>query len=213
MRRKNSMRLVIADDHVGMREGLTAIISKWANMAVVAKACTWPEAIRKVARCRPDIALLDIHMPGLEASQGVAAIHKTSPSVRIVMLSAFDIEEEVYSVVQAGVKGFLLKGGTASELLRCLRTVHAGGTFFASEPTAKLAARIQAPQMTKRQIRTLELIAAGKTNKEIASLMNVTEGTVKIHVNHVFRKLGVGGRAAAIARGLERGIVKLSTSA
>jgi len=209
MRKSNSMRIVIADDHMAVREGLTAIINRWANMSVVAKACSWPDAIRKVARCRPDIALLDIRMPGLEPAQGVAAIRKRCPSSGIIMLSAFDIEEEVYSVVQAGVRGFLLKGGTASELLRCIRTVHRGGTFFAAEPTARLAARRQAPDMTKRQAQILALIATGKTNKEIASVTDVTEGTVKIHVNHIFRKLGVDGRAAAIARGLERGLVRL----
>lgn len=209
MRRNSSLRIVVADDHMAVREGLTAMISKWANMSVVAKACSWPDAIQKVVRRRPDIALLDVRMPGLEAARAIATIHEKTPSVRIIALSAFDLEEEVYRVVQAGVKGFLLKGCTASELLRCIRTVRAGGTFFAAEPTARVASRIAAPQMTKRQTTVLELIAAGKTNKEIGSMMNVTEGTIKIHVNHIFRKLGVNGRTAAIAKALKRGLIRL----
>lgn len=178
-------------------------------MSVVAKACSWPDAIRKVERNRPDIALLDVRMPGLEAAQGIAAIHDKSPSVRIITLSAFDIEEDIYRVVQAGVSGFVLKGCTATELLRCLRTVHAGGTFFAAEATTTLAARKGARQLTNRQARVLQLMAASKTNKEIGSVMNVAEGTVKIHVNHIFRKLGVDSRAAAIAKALKRGLVRL----
>lgn len=209
MRRRNYMRIVIADDHLAVREGITALINRWVNMSVVARACNWPEAIRKILRKHPDIALLDIRMPGLEAATALAAIHKGNPSVYLIILSAFAVDEEVYSVIQPGVKGFLLKGCTASELLRCLRTVYDGGTFFAPEATAMLAARTLAPKMTKRQLRILELIAAGKTNKEIGAMTNVTEGTVKIHVNHILRRLGVDGRMAAVTEALKRGLVGL----
>jgi two-component system, NarL family, response regulator len=207
------IRVVIADDHTVVREGLTTIINRGMDMCVVAEAAEWPEAVEIVAQHRPGIALLDVRMPGLSASEGVAKIHQQCPEVGIVMLSAFEAEDDVYGVMQAGASGFMLKSCSGAELRECIRIVHGGGTLLAPGPAAKLAERIQAPELTDRQAQILQLLAEGRTNKEIGATLKITEGTVKLHVNRVFYKLGVRSRAAAAAKALQRGLARFSKSA
>jgi len=182
-------------------------------MTVIAEAETWPEAVQKVMECRPDVALMDLRMPGMSAIDGVAILHKECAGVGIVLLSAFDADEEVYGAIRAGAQGFMLKDCTRDELRECIRSVQEGKTWLARGPAAKLAARVHTPELTQRQIQILTLVTEGKTNKEVGALLNVTEGTVKVHVNHIFGKLGVGSRTAAITRALQRGIVLLSKTA
>lgn len=179
-------------------------------MSVIAEAGSWPEAIQKVTEHRPEVALLDLRMPGMRAIDGVAILSKECPEVGIVLLSAFDADEEVYGAIRAGARGFLLKDCTRDELRECIRAVHEGKTWLARGPAAKLAERVHTPELTRRQIQILTLVTEGKTNKEVGALLNVTEGTVKVHVNHIFGKLGVASRTAAITKALQRGIVLLS---
>lgn len=209
----NPIRIVIADDHTVVREGLSTMIKRGTDMCVVAQAVDWPDALEQVAMHRPDIALLDVRMPGMSASEGVAEIHRDFPEVGIVMLSAFDAEEDVYGVMQAGASGFMLKNCSGAELRECVRIVHDGGTLLAPGPASKLAERIQAPELTDRQAQVLQLLAEGRTNKEIGDTLKITEGTVKLHVNRIFYKLGVRSRAAAAAKALQRGLARFSKTA
>jgi two-component system, NarL family, response regulator len=178
-------------------------------MSVVAEASAWPEAIRRVISHSPEIALLDLRMPGMSAGDGVSVLHRKCPGVGMVLVSAFDADEEVYSVIRAGARGFLLKDCTREELRECVRAVYEGKTWLAPGPAANLASRVQTPELTGRQMQILELVTEGKTNKEVGDSLNLTEGTVKVHVNHIFGKLGVGNRTAAIRKGLQRGLVRL----
>ena len=207
------IRIVIADDHTVVREGLSTMINRGADMYVMAEATDWPQAIEQVTQKRPDVALLDVRMPGMTAAEGVAEIHRECPEVGIVMLSAFDAEEDVYGVMQAGASGFMLKSCSGTELRECIRVVHGGGTLLAPGPAAKLAERIQAPELTDRQSQILQLLAEGRTNKEIGDALKITEGTVKLHVNRIFYKLGVRSRAAAAAKALQRGLARFSKTA
>jgi two-component system, NarL family, response regulator len=193
-----------------VREGVAAIIARTPDMSVIAEAGSWPEAIQKATENRPDVALLDLRMPGMRAIDGVAILSKECAEVGIVLLSAFDADEEVYGAIRAGARGFLLKDCTRDELRECIRAVHEGKTWLARGPAARLAERVHTPELTRRQIQILTLVTEGKTNKEVGALLNVTEGTVKVHVNHIFGKLGVGSRTAAITKALQRGIVLLS---
>lgn len=209
----NPIRIVIADDHTVVREGLTTMINRGTDMLVVAEAADWREAVEAVTHHCPEIALLDVRMPGMNASQGVAEIRRECPQTGIVMLSAFDAEEDVYGVMQAGASGFMLKNCSGAELRECIRIVHNGGTLLAPGPAAKLAERIQAPELTERQGQILQLLAEGRTNKEIGDLLKITEGTVKLHVNRIFYKLGVRSRAAAASKALQRGLARFSKTA
>ncbi len=189
------------------------MINRGTDMCVVGEAADWPDAVEQVTLHRPDVALLDVRMPGMGASEGVAEIHEECPEVGIVMLSAFDAEEDVYGVMQAGASGFMLKSCSGTELRECVRIVHSGGTLLAPGPAAKLAERIQAPELTDRQSQILQLLAEGRTNKEIGGALKITEGTVKLHVNRIFYKLGVRSRAAAAAKALQRGLARFSKTA
>jgi two-component system NarL family response regulator len=209
----DQIRIVIADDHTVVREGLTTMINRGTDMCLIAEAADWPEAVEQVVLHKPDIALLDVRMPGMSAAEGVAEIHRECPEVGIVMLSAFDAEEDVYGVMQAGASGFMLKSCSGTELRECIRIVHGGGTLLAPGPAAKLAERIQAPELTERQAQILQLLAEGRTNKEIGDALRITEGTVKLHVNRIFYKLGVRSRAAAAAKALQRGLARFSKTA
>lgn len=179
-------------------------------MTVAGEAADWPSAVREVIAQRPAIALMDVRMPGMDAADGVAAIRREVPATGIVLFSAFDREEEVYSVLRAGAQGFLLKECTREELRECLHAVCEGKTWLAPGPAAKLAARVRTPELTAREAEIIQFVAEGKSNKEVGALLRITEGTVKVHLNHIFGKLGVNGRTAAIARALQRGLVKMT---
>ena len=202
--------MLIADDHTVVREGLIAILSKVPRMTVVAEAWSWPGVLAKVDSLRPDVALLDLRMPGMEAADGVAAARRIHPALKVVLISAFDYGEDVYSVMQAGANGFLTKDCARVEIPLCLNAVMDGKTWLPPGPAAKLAARIQTPELTGRQAEILEMVAEGKSNKEVSRAMRITEGTVKVHLTRIFRKLGVEGRTQAIRRALERGLLRFS---
>ncbi|MGH7194901.1 MAG: response regulator [Candidatus Saccharimonadales bacterium] len=209
MRDTRHIRILIADDHPVVREGLRMVIGRIPRMSVVAEARSWTGAIPKILSHRPDVAVLDIRMPGMEAAEGVAAIRKACPDVRIVLISAFDADEDVYGVFQAGANGFLVKDCPPSEIPLCLNAVLAGKTWLPPGPAARVAARIQSALLTNHQTEILQLVAEGKSNKEVGNAMNITEGTVKVHLKNIFSKLGVTSRVAAFRTALQRGIIRL----
>lgn len=200
-------RVLIADDHPVVREGLRALIGRIPGVSIVAEATSWPSVIVKVESQHPDIALLDVHMPGGDASKGVAALRKLSPDLRIVLISAFDLDEDVYGVFQAGANGFLTKDCSPGEIPVCFNAVLAGKTWLPAGPAARLASRLQSSALTDHQAEILQLVAEGKSNKEVGSSLKITEGTVKVHLKHIFAKLGVTSRVAAIRSAIDRGII------
>jgi DNA-binding NarL/FixJ family response regulator len=210
MRQAKSIRVVIADDHPAVCEGMSAIINRIPGMSVVAVVPNWSEVVPTIESRRPDLALLDVHMPGMEAADGVAAIRGISQAVRIVLISAFELEEDVYGVIRAGANGFLVKTCLPREMETCFRAVLEGKVWLHPRAAAKLAARMQAPTLTRREAGVLDLMAAGKSNKEVGVAMNITEGTVKIHVNHILYKLGAESRTAAVSKAFQRGLIRLS---
>jgi DNA-binding NarL/FixJ family response regulator len=208
-----SIHIVIADDHSIIREGLSAVIHRESDLSVVAEARNWPEAVSTVMKHRPEIAVLDLHMGGMEPADGIAAICGKCAGVRVIAYSAFITDEEVFQVFSAGVRGYVLKGESGREdLLHCIRAVLRGEIWIHPLAAARLAARASAPNLTSREIEVLHLMVVGKSNKEIGSSLAVTEGTVKVHVNHILAKLGVTGRVEAIVVAVQRGFVRLMAS-
>jgi DNA-binding NarL/FixJ family response regulator len=211
MTQPGSLRILIADDHAIVREGLSAVINREPDMRVVAEAGTWPEAVEQACRHTPEVAVLDLHMPGMEPADGIAALRQHCPAVEIVVFSAFGTEQDVRDVVRAGARGYVPKGESSREdLLACLRAVSGGQAWIHPLVAVTLADRMTAPSLTPRELEVLRLVAAGKSNKEIGSSLDVTEGTVKVHVNHILGKLGVAGRVEAILVAAQRGIVHLA---
>jgi two-component system, NarL family, response regulator len=211
MKTPRSIRAVIADDHSIVREGLAAVINREPDMEVVGEARNWPEAVDRVLQNRPDVAVLDLHMRGMEPADGVATLREKFPAAQIIIYSAFSTDEEVYQVFSAGARGYIVKGDSGREdLLVCIRAVLRGETWVHPSAAARLAARMTAPNLTRREREVLRLMVVGKSNKEIGSSLVVTEGTVKVHVNHILAKLGVTGRVEAIMAAARRGFVHLA---
>jgi two-component system NarL family response regulator len=203
------IRILIADDHPVVREGLAAIISLFTEMTVVAQAGNGREAVDLFRQHRPEMALLDLRMPLLDGVSAITAIRAEFPDARLILLTTYDGDEDIYRALRAGAKAYLLKDSPREDLLKCIREVHRGGTCIPPAVAAKLAERMTGPQLTGRELEVVELTAQGRSNKEIAAALAIAEGTVKVHLNSIFNKLGVAGRTEAVRMALERGILHL----
>jgi DNA-binding NarL/FixJ family response regulator len=177
-------------------------------MKVVAEAGDGREAVEQFSQHRPDVALIDLRMRGMDGLQAILAICRRFPGARLVVLTTFDDNEDIYRALQGGAKGYLLKGAPREELLECIRTVSAGQSHIAPAVAAKLAERLSKPGLTARELEVLGLVADGKSNQEIGSLLHIGEGTVKVHVNHILDRMGVNNRTAAGVAALERGLIR-----
>ena len=207
MKTNNPIRILIAEDHEVVREGVAAILDQEQDMLVVAQAANGQEAVRAFSSERPDIALLDLLMPGLNGVEATAAIRKNFPSARIIVLTTYDGNEDIYRALQAGARAYLLKATSRKDLLETIRAVHLGQLRIPAEVAARLAERIPVSELTKRELDVLRLIVKGKSNKEIANVLGITEGTVKYYVNIILSKMGVSDRTEAATSALKRGIV------
>lgn len=203
------IRVLIADDHPVVREGLAALIGRPTDMEVIAEVSNGREAFEQFLIHRPDITLMDLRMPELDGVDAILAIREQVPTARIIVLTTFDGDEDIYRGLRAGAKGYLLKDACREELLECIRAVYDGRTWIPPAVAAKLATRIGGPDLTSRELEVLNLMVAGNSNKEIGTALGVSEGTIKAHVNRVLEKLGVSGRTEATAVALKRGIVRL----
>lgn len=208
MRRPSKLRLILADDHALVREGLSLILGTVPDMTIVAHASTGEEAIDLFLKHVPDLLLLDSHMPGEGGLNAVKRILKNRPDARILILTAYDTEEDIYRSMLAGAGGYILKDAPPDELISAIRTVASGQRFMSRSAGAKLAGRIGAPELTNRELVILQCVASGRANKEIADQLGVSEGTVKSHVNKIMRKLGAVSRTDAALVGLRKGLVK-----
>lgn len=203
------IRVLVADDHVTVREGLTAIIGRQPDMMVVAAAASGRDAADLWLEHRPDVVLLDLRMPVLDGVGAMIEIRQQDPSARIVVLTTFDTDHEISRAIKAGARGYLLKDAQREELLDCIRKVHAGETCIPASLVAKLAASVSSEELTGREMHVLTLLAGGKGNKEIGLSLHISETTVKSHLRSIFNKLNVLSRTEAIAVASRRGLVQL----
>ena len=203
------IRVLIADDHVTVLEGLSAIIGRQADMKVVAQAANGQEAVDLWERHRPDVTLLDLRMPALDGVGAMLEIRRQDASARTVVLTTFDSDNEIARAIKAGAKGYLLKDARREELLECIRKVNSGETCVPPALAAKLAESISSEPLTGRELDVLSLLAKGRSNKEIGSHLFITETTVKSHLRSIFGKLNVLSRTEAITTASRRGLVRL----
>jgi two-component system NarL family response regulator len=201
--------VLIADDHAIFRGGVATVLGQEADLVVVAQAAGGEEAVRLYREHRPDVVLLDLEMPGLDGVEALMRIRHEDPEARVVMLTTYFADEDITRALRAGAKAYLLKGATAEELVECIRDVRAGKTRVAAAVASKLAERLTQVQLTMREYAVLRLIAGGKSNRAIASELNISDGTVKAHVTHLFEKLHVSSRTEAIAVATRRGLVRV----
>lgn len=207
--KKERIRILVADDHSVVREGLVSLIKRKADMAVVGEASNGREAVDLWKEHRPDVALLDLRMPELEGVGAIKEIREVDESARIIVLTTFDGDEDIYRAIKAGAKAYLLKDTAREALMECIRKVHAGETCIAPALAAKLAERVSGEALSTRELEVLQRIAAGRSNKEIGTELFISEGTVKSHVKSIFAKLDVISRTEAVATASRRGLIQL----
>lgn len=206
----NPIRILIADDHPIVREGLAALIARRPDMCVAAEADNGADAVELALQHRPDVLLFDLRMPLVSGVEAIERIRAQWPQARVIVVTTFDGDEDIVRALRAGAKAYLLKDTPREDLLETIRAVHAGQTRIPPAVAAKLAARMSAgPDLTQREREVLELIVAGKSNREIGVALSIGEGTVKAHVNSILGKLGVADRTQAVTTAIQRGIVHL----
>ena len=209
MSRPSKLRLILADDHPVLREGLSLILGTRPDMAVVAQASTGEEAFELFLKLEPDVLILDLQMPGEGGVSTVKRLLKKRPGAKILILTTYDADEDIYRTMLAGAIGYVLKDTPSDELIGAIRTIGSGQRYMSRTAGAKLAGRIGAPQITERELSVLRCVAAGQANKEIADALGISEGTVKSHVNNIMQKLGALSRTDAAIAGLRKGLIKM----
>jgi two-component system NarL family response regulator len=206
-RAKKAIRVLVADDHTVVRDGLVAIIQQEKDLDVVAETGDGRKAVELWKKHKPDVTLMDLRMPELDGVNAIYEIRAADPNARIIILTTFDGDEDIYRGMRAGAKSYLLKDVRREELFQCIRDVHAGRTFVPPAIACKLAERLTVEALTPRELEVLRLVADGKPNKLIGADLAITEVTVKSHVQSVFRKLNVLSRTEAIAVANRRGLL------
>jgi two-component system NarL family response regulator len=207
--KKPHIVVLIADDHSVVREGLVSLIGRKADMTVVGEASNGREAVELWKQHKPDVTLLDLRMPELDGVGALKEIRGADQDARIIVLTTFDGDEDIYRAIQAGAKGYMLKDVPREALMDCIRRVHAGETCIPVHLAAKLAGRISGETLSDREIDVLKLMAQGKSNKEIGSALFISEGTVKSHVKSIFSKMNVISRTEAVSTASKRGLIQL----
>lgn len=203
------IRILTADDHALLREGVALLIGGEPDMELVAQASTGREAIEQFRRHRPDITLMDLQMPDISGIEAIIAIRSEFPDARIIVLTTYSGDVQVVRALKAGARGYLLKGDVHSDLVENIRAVHAGQKRVPAELATDLAMHAADDQLTARELEVLTLIAKGNANKEIAAQLSIREDTVKSHVTNILEKLGANDRTHAVTIGLKRGMIDL----
>jgi RNA polymerase sigma factor (sigma-70 family) len=202
------IRLLLVDDHIVLRMGLVTAAGSEPDMEVVAETATGAAAIAAYREHRPDVVVLDLRMQGMSGIETLIQLRKEFGGVRVVIFSNYANGEEVYQAIRAGAAGFVVKEMALERLLEAIRTVHRGEQYIPTEIAARVGERLLA-QLSPREMDVLRLVGKGRSNKEIASQLSITEGTVKIHLTNILAKLGVSDRTQAVLVAAKRGIIHI----
>jgi two-component system NarL family response regulator len=201
--------VVVADDHPVVREGIVAIINRQPDMIVVAEAADGQAAVAAALAERPDVTLLDLRMPRMSGLEVLREIRRVIPAARILILTTYDGDEDIFRALQDGAQGYLLKDLSSNELLTAIRNVVTGHRVVPARAASRLEDRHSTTQLTERELAVLKTLVQGKTNREIAEALSITEWTVKGHLKQIFAKLEVTDRTQAVTAALRRGYVHL----
>jgi DNA-binding NarL/FixJ family response regulator len=203
------IRILAVDDHALVRKGIRLMIGTEPDMQIVAEASTGTEAVKEFRAHRPDITLMDLQMPEMGGVEAIIAIRDEFPNARVIVLTTYAGDVQVLRAMNAGARGYLLKGKINTELVETIRAVHAGQKRVSPEVATELAEHAGEDELTEREIQVLRLVASGNANKEIAAQLSIGEDTVKRHVTNILSKLNANDRTHAVTIGLKRGIIEL----
>jgi DNA-binding NarL/FixJ family response regulator len=203
------IRILCVDDHQMVLEGIVVLINRQPDMEVVASAVSGRAAVDLFRAHQPDVTVMDLQMPDMNGLDAIRAIRKEHPSARIVVLTMYQGDEDIYRALQAGAATYLLKDAVSHELVHMVREVHAGRRPLPPNIASLLAVRAAHTPLTSREIEVLELLAQGMRNKEIADALGITEKTARVHVKNLFAKLDVHDRASAMNVAIHRGIIHI----
>lgn len=206
-----TIRVLIVDDHAMMRLGLAEAINGERDMTVVAEAGNGAQALDLYRHQKPDVVTMDFQIPGADGAESTRRLREAFPEARVVILSVFEGEEDIWRAVEAGASGYVSKAAEIEEVLEAIRHVFAGDTYFPAAIARKLAERRSRVTLTARELEVLRHIVAGRTNKEIAAALKTSEATVKLHISNTLAKLQVADRTQAAVAAVQRGIVRLDT--
>ena len=209
MNQSSAIRVLVAEDHEIVRDGICAIANLQPDITVIAEAEDGKQAVLLYRQHQPDVVLMDLRMPVMEGVEAIALIKAEFSEAKIAILTTYDTDEDIYRGLQAGAKGYLLKDTTSEELANAIRTVNSGKRYVPPHVAMKLAQRVSNLELTSREMEVLKLLSNGKSNQQISSILKITEGTVKFHVNNILSKLGVSDRTQAVITALKRGLVRL----
>lgn len=204
-----ALRVLVADDHPVVRMGVAGLVARHPALVLAGEAEDGHRAVALYRELRPDVVLMDLRMPGLDGVSAIERIREFDPDARIVILTTFDGEEDIFRGFRAGAKAYLLKDAPDAHILACIRAVHAGERYVPPDVATKLAERLGTDTLSRRELEMLKQLATGRSNKEIARLTGITEGTVKFHVTAIIAKLGVKSRTEAVSAALKRGLIGL----
>lgn len=206
---QQTIRVFCIDDHPLVRKGIAAILLNQADMQLVGEAANGEEAIEQYRQLKPDVTLIDLKMPVMDGIATVTAIRREFPDARLIALTSYDGDHDVFRALEAGVRGYILKETVHSEILGAIRRVHAGGQLFSQDAAQRFAASFSQATLTPREIEVLSLVAQGFGNKEVAAKLGPSVGTVKIHVQNILAKLNATDRTHAVTIALKRGLIHL----
>lgn len=208
---KEAIRVLIIEDHNVVRQGLIALINLADGIQVVGEAADGVEAIAQYRKHQPDVTLVDLRLPKMGGVEVIQRVRSETPNARFVVLTTYDGDEDIYRALKSGAKAYLLKGMTSEELISTIREVAAGKSHIPAAIAERLAERMGTEDLTPREADVLEQIVHGKSNKEIATELDISEATVKTHINSLLGKLGVTDRTQAATAAIQRGIVTLES--
>lgn len=205
----DKIKVLIVDDHPLMRVGVASIVNTRPDMSVVAQTGTGEEAVSLFAQHRPDITLMDLRLPKMSGVDAILAIRSKFPAARFVVLTTYEGDEDIHRALEAGAKGYIIKGMPYQTLIDALLRVHAGGRFLPPPVARALASRMPDSDLSSREQEVLRHLVEGLSNKEIAALLGITEATVKCHVSTILMRLNVSDRTQAVVTALQRGLVHI----
>jgi DNA-binding NarL/FixJ family response regulator len=204
------IRVLCVDDHPLVRKGIASILANETDINLVGEADNGRDAVRLFRELRPDVVLMDLRMRDLDGIETTRAIHVEFPDARIVALTSYDGDQDIYRALEAGVRGYLLKETAYADVVHAIRTVHAGKRLMPPEVAERLSEYFPNIALTLRETEVLELVAKGLSNKEIADRIGTASGTVKMHVQNILDKLGAADRTHAVTLAIRRGILHLT---